>query len=87
MPIRSDNLGIYIALGQPRMKTTITIEDGQVLLSLTPETDIEKLAVRELGDQIGFSRCHQSIVLRPRAKAHNVRHISDRLAEVETTIG
>jgi len=32
----------------------------------------------ELGDEIGFSRCHQSIVLRPRAKAHNVRHISER---------
>jgi len=87
MPICSDNIGISIALGQPRMKTTITIEDGQVLLSLRPETDIEKMAVRELGDEIGFSRCHQSIVLRPRAKAHNVRHISDRLADVETTIG
>ena len=69
------------------MKTTITIEDGHVLLSLCPETDIEKMAVRELGDEISFSRCHQSIVLRPRAKAHNVRHINDRLADVETTIG
>ena len=87
MPICSDNIGISIALGQPRMKTTITIEDGQVLLSLRPETDIEKMAVRELGDEIGFSRCHQSIVIRPRAKAHNVRHISDRLADVETTTG
>ena len=87
MPICSDNIGISIALGQPRMKTTIIIEDGQVLLSLRPETDIEKMAVRELGDEIGFSRCHQSIVLRPRAKAHNVRHISDRLADVDTTIG
>jgi len=69
------------------MKTTITIEDGQVMLSLCPETDIEKMAVRELGDEIGFSRCHQSVVLRPRAKAHNVRHISDRLADIETTSG
>jgi hypothetical protein len=69
------------------MKTTITIQDGQVRLLLCPETDIEKMAVRELGDEIGFSRCHQSIVLRPRAKAQNLRQISDRLAGAETTVG
>jgi hypothetical protein len=47
----------------------------------------DHFAVRELGDEIGFSRSHQNMVLRPRAKVHNVRHIGDRLADVETTIG
>ena len=69
------------------MKTTITIQDGQVRLLLCPETDIEKMAVRELGDEISISRSHQNLVLRPRAKVHNVRHISDRLADLETTSG
>lgn len=68
------------------MQTTITIQDGQVKLLLCPETDIEKMAVRELGDDISISRSHQNMVLRPRAKVHNVRHISDQLADVKTTI-
>ena len=65
------------------MKTTITIQDGDVRLQLSPETDIEKMTMRELGDEISVSRSHESMVLRPRAKAQNVRKISDRLAEVE----
>lgn len=65
------------------MKTTITIQDGQVRLSLSPETDIEKLTIRELGDDISVSRSHEGIVLRPRAKAQNVRKINDLVPEVE----
>ena len=65
------------------MKTTITIQDGQVRLSLSPETDIEKLTIRELGDDISVSRSHEGIVLRPRAKAHNVRRINDQVVDVE----
>jgi len=48
------------------MKTTITIEDHNVKLTFTPENDLEKLCLRELGDDIGFSRSHQSLVLRQR---------------------
>ena len=64
------------------MKTTITIQDGDVKISLTPETEIEKLAVRELGDDISVSRSYENMVLRPR-KATNVRKITDRFVEVE----
>ena len=65
------------------MKTTITIQDGQVRLSLSPETDIEKMTIRELGDDISVSRSHEGLVLRPRAKAHNVRKLHDQVAEPE----
>ena len=50
------------------MKTTITIQDGDVRLQLSPETDIEKMTMRELGDEISVSRSHESMVLRPRAQ-------------------
>lgn len=48
------------------MKTTITIEDHHVRMTFTPENDLENLCLRELGDDIGFSRSHQSLVLRQR---------------------
>ena len=69
------------------MKTMITINDGDVRVTLSPETDIEKMTMRELGDDISVSRSHENMVLRPRAKAQNVRKISDRLAEVEAPTG
>jgi len=69
------------------MKTTITIQDGEVRLSLCPETDIEKMAIRELGEEISFSRSHQSMVLRPRAKTQNVHDISRRQTEMDATAG
>jgi hypothetical protein len=53
-------------------------------LQLSPETDIEKMTMRELGDEISVSRSHESMVLRL-AQAQNVRKISDRLAEVSST--
>jgi len=68
------------------MKTIITIQDGDVRLALTPETDIEKLTMRELGDEISVSRSYENMVLRPR-RAINVRKISDRLSEAESTTG
>lgn len=58
------------------MKTTITIEDHTVKITFTPENDLEKLCVRELGDDIGFSRSHQSLVLRQRKAA--VRRVVDQ---------
>ena len=69
------------------MKTMITINDGDVRVTLSPETDIEKMTMRELGDDISVSRSHENMVLRPRAKTQNVRKISDRLAEVEAPTG
>ena len=60
------------------MKTTITIEDHTVKITFTPENDLEKLCVRELGDDIGFSRSHQSLVLRQRKAA--VRRVVDQEA-------
>ena len=66
------------------MKTTITIQDGDVRLSLTPETEIEKLAMRELGDDVSVSRSYENMVLRPR-KSTNVRKISDRFPEVDVS--
>jgi hypothetical protein len=68
------------------MKTIITIQDGDVRLQLTPETDIEKMTMRELGDEISVSRSYENMVLRPR-RALNVRKISDRLTEVEAPTG
>jgi hypothetical protein len=68
------------------MKTIITIQDGDVRLQLTPETDIEKMTMRELGDEISVSRSYENMVLRPR-RALNVRKISDRLSEVEAPTG
>jgi hypothetical protein len=63
--------------GELGVKTTITIQDGQVRLSLSPETNVEKLTIRGLGDDISVSRSHEGLVLRPRAKPHNVRKIDD----------
>jgi hypothetical protein len=68
------------------MKTIITIQDGDVRLQLTPETDIEKMTMRELGDEISVSRSYENMVLRPR-RAQNVRKISERLTEVEAPTG
>jgi hypothetical protein len=61
------------------MKTTITIQDGDVSITFTPERDIERLVLSELGDEVSVSRSHQSLVLKPR-RAANVRKIADRLA-------
>ena len=58
------------------MKTTITIEDHNVKFTFTPENDLEKLCLRELGDDIGFSRSHQSLVLRQRKSP--VRRVVDQ---------
>ena len=57
------------------MKTTITIEDGDVRFTFSPEGDIERLCLSDLGDHVSVSRSHQNIVLRPRGD--HVRKISD----------
>ena len=59
------------------MKTKITIEGSDVKLALTPDSEIEKLVIQELGDDISISRSHQSLVLRRRAS--HVRTIEDDL--------
>jgi hypothetical protein len=48
------------------MKTTITIEHNDIKISFAPESELERLALVELGDDISISRSHQSLVLRPR---------------------
>lgn len=58
------------------MKTTITVEDGDVRISFAPESEIERLSLTELGDHISISRSHQNLVLRRRQDIH-LREISD----------
>jgi len=48
------------------MKTTITIEHNDVKITFSPESELERLSLAELGDDISISRSHQSLVLRPR---------------------
>lgn len=57
------------------MKTTITIELNDVRISFAPESELERLSLAELGDDISISRSHQNLVLRPRRNP--VRKISD----------
>lgn len=57
------------------MKTTILIEDGDVKVTFTPESEVERLAISELGDDIGISHSHKSLVLRRRRA--DVRKIAD----------
>jgi hypothetical protein len=59
------------------MKTTITIEQNDIKISFAPETELERLSIVELGDDISISRSHQSLVLRPRKG--QVRRISDTI--------
>lgn len=48
------------------MKGTITVVGNDIKLTLDPETDIERMVFRELGDEMSISRCHTGIVLRRR---------------------
>ena len=50
------------------MKTKITVEDGDVRITFTPEGEIERLALCELGDNVSVSRSHQNLVLRRRGE-------------------
>ena len=57
------------------MKTRILIEDGDVTITFSPETDLERMCLVELGDEISVSHRHKDIVLR---KRHDkIRRISD----------
>jgi hypothetical protein len=60
------------------MKTTVLIENGEVKLTFEPENEIERLVIRELGDDVGVSRSHQNVVLRRRG--NNVKNISQAQA-------
>ena len=57
------------------MKTTITIDDNDIRVTFAPESELERLSLAELGDDVSVSRSHQNLVLKPR-RAH-VRSISD----------
>lgn len=57
------------------MKTKILIEDNEVTITFSPETDVERMCMLELGDEISVSHRHKDIVLK---KRHDkVRRISD----------
>lgn len=57
------------------MKTKILIEDNHVSITFSPETELERMCVQDLGDDISVSHCHKDIVLRRRHD--KVRRISD----------
>lgn len=57
------------------MKIKISIEGTDIKLALDPDSELEKLVLHELGDNISFSRSHQMLVLRRRA--NHVRTIED----------
>ncbi|HEY5681115.1 MAG TPA: hypothetical protein VIS55_13685 [Pseudomonadales bacterium] len=57
------------------MRTRVQIEDGDVSITFEPESEVERLCITELGDEISVSRSHKNIVLRRRRD--NVRKISD----------
>ena len=57
------------------MRTTISIEGSEVKVILSPDTEIEKLVIQDLSDDISVSRSHQTLVLRRRAS--HVRTIDD----------
>lgn len=48
------------------MKTTITIEDNNVRIMFAPESELERLSLSELGNDVSVSRWHQNLVLKPR---------------------
>ena len=65
------------------MRTTIAIEGTDVRVTLSPDTEIEKLVIQELSDDISISRSHQSLVLKRRAS--HIRKIDDEaFGEAET---
>jgi hypothetical protein len=68
------------------MKTTITIQDGDIRIAFTPERDLERLSLTELGDDVSVSRSHNALVLRPRRTA-NIRKIADKLAGIDSSSG
>lgn len=57
------------------MKTKILIEDNNVSVTFSPETELERMCLADLGDDISVSHCHKDIVLRRRHS--KVRKISD----------
>jgi len=57
------------------MKTKIVIEDNNVSVTFSPETDLERMCLSDLGDDISVSHRHKDIVLRRRHE--KVRKISD----------
>ena len=57
------------------VKTKIEIEENEVSITFVPETEVERLCIVELGDEISVSHRHKHLVLRRRH--NNIRKISD----------
>lgn len=66
------------------MKTTITIEHNVVKIAFSHESELERLSLAELGDDISISRSHQSLVLRPRRNpVRKIAEVSERELNAE----
>ena len=66
------------------MKTTITIEHNDIKIAFAPESELERLCIQELGDDISISRSHQSLVLRPRRNpVRRIVEVSERELNAE----
>ena len=66
------------------MKGTITIVGNDIKLTLDPESEVERLVFRELGDDMSISRCHHSIVLRRRGPIVHSLLDEGSVADTET---
>jgi hypothetical protein len=66
------------------MKTKIHIEDNDVRITFSPESELERLCILDLGDDISVSHCHKDIVLKKRH--NNVRRIEEVEPETEIEI-
>jgi hypothetical protein len=67
---------------QESMKTRILIEENDVRITFSPETELERLCIRDLGDDISVSHSHKDIVLKRRHS--NVRRIDDAEPKLDT---
>jgi len=66
------------------MKTKILIEDNDVRITFSPENELERLCILDLGDDISGSHCHKDIVLRKRH--NNIRRIETKEPDIDIEI-
>jgi hypothetical protein len=66
------------------MRTTISVEGNDIKVTLSPDTEIEKLVIQELSDNVGVSRSHQTLVLKRRVS--HVRTIDDADFQISESV-
>jgi len=73
------------------MKTKIHIEDNDVRITFSPENEIERLCILDLGDDISVSHCHKDLVLKKRRsnvrRLENLEDFEDLETEAEVEVG